>query len=158
MKRKIPAAASYCASTMTVRSEPENYMLARLDDNDAAVDRDGVGLMLAAAPAMLAALQDGLDALLSARSFILQKYGSLNPDREAAIAALKAAIAAAEPAGRRYRYRGLFGIKRIVWASSPGEALSKLAFPGFACEFARLNKPFAMARLEVWNGSAYVAA
>lgn len=58
-------------------------------------NEEGDAHLIAAAPDMYDACEDAFLALLSAREFILKKYGSTNPAREDAINACRAALAKA---------------------------------------------------------------
>lgn len=53
----------YEAATNTIRSVPANYWLATMDSWDGAISNDANAKLIAAAPELLAALVDALEAL-----------------------------------------------------------------------------------------------
>jgi hypothetical protein len=90
-----PISLAWCDYSNTVRAMPANYLAADLTRIDASLwGREGeIGQLMAAAPAMLAALRLACDALTPAN----------NPDEAEALKAMQAAIALATgaPAGEQ---------------------------------------------------------
>ena len=73
-----PGPWRYEAHTKTIRSEPSNYWLATMDSFDGAVDNESNARLIAAAPALVEALEAVIDGLPTLGRAVLLMNGE-NP-------------------------------------------------------------------------------